>query len=124
MLHGTLDGLSVGGMVKRGDYEDTDNGRVINKWTKLMEVSPVAFPADDAARIDTATVKGFDFASLLPEVKTERELEHLLRDAGMSKTDAMAILSRAKSIFTVRDAPKDEMLDVLNRINKLFGETK
>jgi HK97 family phage prohead protease len=124
MLHGTLDGLSVGGMVKKSDYTETETGRTITKWTRLMEISPVAFPADESARVDMATVKGLDFGSLLPECKTERQLEHLLRDAGMSKTDAMAVLSRARSIFSGRDVPEDEMQSVLIRINNLFGETK
>lgn len=58
MKHGTLDGLSIGGYVKKGDYDETETGRVIRRWSTLMEVSPVVFPADSAARIDAASVKG------------------------------------------------------------------
>ena len=51
MKHGTLDGLSIGGYLKAGDYETTaDGGRIIRRWSELVEVSPVVFPADRAAR--------------------------------------------------------------------------
>lgn len=123
MLHGTLDGLSIGGYIKAGDYDETENGRVIRKWSKLMEVSPVVFPADGAARVDLSSVKSMDFEALLPECKTERDIERLLRDAGLGKWEAMAIVSRAKAIFDGRDA--QEAADakttalILERLQKL-----
>lgn len=107
MKHGTLDGLSIGGYVKSGDYDETDKGRVIRKWSKLMEVSPVVFPADNAARIDIGSVKSIDFEAALPECKTERDIERLLRDAGLGKWEAMAIVSRAKAIFDGRDSQEE-----------------
>ncbi len=123
MLHGTLDGLSIGGWVKKGDYDDTDTGRVICKWSNLVEVSPVVFPADGAARIDLANVKSMDFEALLPECETERDIERLLRDAGLSKKESMALLSRAKAIFTERDAPKTAdakmAANILERLQRL-----
>lgn len=118
MKHGTLDGLSIGGYLKKGDYEETDKGRIITKWSKLMEVSPVVFPADNSARI--TNVKQIDFESLLPECKTERDIERLLRDAGLGKWEAMAIVSRAKAIFEGRDAPEDveakRIAEILGRL--------
>jgi uncharacterized protein len=108
MKHETLDGLSVGGYVEKDGYTIADKGiRVIHKWHYLMEVSPVVFPADDSAKIDLATVKSMDFEALLPECKTERDIERLLRDAGLGKWEAMAIVSRAREIFKGRDAPED-----------------
>lgn len=123
MKHGTLDGLSIGGMLKRGDYDETRTGRTIRKWSRLMEVSPVVFPADGSARIDVATVKSLDFEALLPECKTERDIERLLRDAGLGKWEAMATVSRAKAIFTGRDAlesdeAKTERL-ILERLQRM-----
>lgn len=118
MQHGTLDGLSIGGYLKKGDYEETEKGRIITKWTKLMEVSPVVFPADNSARI--TNVKHIDFESLLPECKTERDIERLLRDAGLGKWEAMAIVSRAKAIFDGRDAQEDaeakRIAEILGRL--------
>lgn len=123
MKHGTLDGLSIGGMLKKGDYEETKTGRLIHKWSSLMEVSPVVFPADGAARIDLSSVKSMDFEALLPECKTERDIERLLRDAGLGKWEAMAIVSRAKAIFDGRDAQEAAEAKttalILERLQKL-----
>ena len=123
MLHGTLDGLSIGGWLKKGDYDETESGRIIRKWSNLVEVSPVVFPADGAARIDLASVKHMDFDSALPECRTERDLERLLRDAGLGKRESMALLSKAKAIFIERDAPKGTdakmATDILARLQRL-----
>jgi HK97 family phage prohead protease len=123
MKHGTLDGLSIGGMIQKGDYEEKNGGRIIHKWSRLMEVSPVVFPADGAARIDLSSVKSMDFEALLPECKTERDIERLLRDAGLGKWEAMAIVSRAKAIFDGRDAQEAAEAKttalILERLQKL-----
>ena len=123
MKHGTLDGLSIGGLIKKSDYEEKNGGRVIRKWAQLMEISPVVFPSDGAARIDLASVKSIDFEALLPECKTERDIERLLRDAGLGKWEAMAIVSRAKAIFDGRDAQEDAEAKtnalILERLKKL-----
>lgn len=124
MKHETLDGLSIGGMLRQGDYKSTDNGgRLIHKWTKLLEVSPVVFPADGAARIDLSTVKNMDFEMLLPECKSEKEIERLLRDAGLGKWEAMAIVSRVRAIVKGSDSPGDaeakQMAEILARIQKI-----
>lgn len=121
MQHGTLDGLSIGGYLKKGDYEDTEGGRIIRKWSNLMEVSPVVFPADGAARIDLSSVKSIDFESLLPECKTEKDIERLLRDAGLGKWEAMAIVSTVRNILNGREAPDDGATKaklILDRINQ------
>lgn len=123
MKHGTLDGLSIGGFLKKGDYEEKGGGRIIRKWSTLAEISPVVFPADNSARVDLSSVKSIDFETLLPECKTERDMERLLRDAGLPKWDAMAIVSRAKAMFSGRDAPNDveakQMADILERLQRL-----
>jgi HK97 family phage prohead protease len=106
MKHGTIDGLSIGGFLKEGDYEvQADGARIIRKWSKLMEVSPVVFPADGAARI--GSVKRIDFEEALPACKSPSELEKLLRDAGLTKWEATAIVSRASAIFRAGE-PQDE----------------
>lgn len=120
MKHGTLDGLSIGGYLKKGDYEETEGGRIIRKWSQLAEVSPVVFPADTSARIDLATVRSIDFEALLPECKTERDIERLLRDAGLGKWEAMALVSRAKTILGGRDAPADGEAKALADLSKYF----
>ena len=122
MRHGTLDGLSIH-YLKKGDYEETEGGRIIRKWSNLMEVSPVVFPADGAARVDLSSVKSIDFESLLPECKTEKDIEKLLRDAGIGKWEAMAIVSTIRNIVKGRDVT-DESEEInaliLNRIQKII----
>ena len=124
LKHQTLDGLSISGYIVKDGYTIQKNGgRLITKWTNLTEVSPVVFPADRAARIDAGSVKSVDFEALLPECKSERDIERLLRDAGLSKWDAMAFVSRAKAIFSGRDACKDgddkAMAEIARRLQKL-----
>ncbi len=122
MKHGTLDGLSIGGFLKKGDYEEKDGRRIIRKWSQLAEISPVVFPADGAARIDLHSVKSIDFEALLPECKSEKEMERLLRDAGLGKWEAMAIVSRVRAIVKGSDSPQPQTDDtalILERIQKL-----
>ena len=123
MKHGTLDGLSIGGYLKAGDYEETENGRIIRKWSNLMEISPVVFPADGAARIDLSSVKSIDFEALLPECNSEKDIEKLLRDAGLLKGQATAIVSRVRAILKGRDAleRQDEkvMAEIVARLERL-----
>jgi uncharacterized protein len=129
MKHGTLDGLSIGGMLKKGDYEETEGGRIIRRWSSLMEVSPVVFPADGAARIDLSSVKGEEFAAALEEeiagLETLRELECFLRDAGgLSKGAAKALTARVKTMFDRRDAGAGEveakqLAEITDRLKRL-----
>ena len=111
LKHGTLDGLSIGGFLKKGDWEDSaDGGRIIRKWSNLVEVSPVVFPADGAARIDLSSVKSEDLAGAIDDIQTIRDFERFLRDAGgLSKGLTEALVSRAKSIFIPRDPGKEEV---------------
>ena len=106
MKHGTLDGLSIGGFLKKGDFEETETGRVIREWSVLSEVSPVVFPADGAARIDLGSVKSADLAEAIADIETVRDLERFLRDAGaFSKGAAAALVARAKAVLGVEGDP-------------------
>jgi HK97 family phage prohead protease len=121
MKHGTLDGLSIGGFIKKGDYDETESGRVIRRWTKLVEVSPVVFPDDPSARVDGATVKGgADLLEAIEEAETIREIEQLLRDAaGLSKGAAAALVARVKSV-TKRVEPAED--DAMNRLAQRLAQ--
>lgn len=106
MRHATLDGLSIGGFIKKGDYDETDVGRVIRKWSVLSEISPVAFPADRNARIDTDSVKSGELAEAIADIESIRDLERFLRDAGsFSKGAATALVARAKSVLCIEGDP-------------------
>jgi HK97 family phage prohead protease len=112
MKHGTLDGLSIGGYLKKGDWEESaEGGRIIRRWSNLMEISPVVFPADSAARIDLGSVKnGVEIEAAIDGLETIRDFERFLRDAGgLSKGLAEALVSRAKSIFTPGEPGGEEV---------------
>ena len=59
MKHGTIVAMSIGGFVKDSDTSKNENGsgQVIKHFTKLLDISPVVFPADEGAQIDMSTVK-------------------------------------------------------------------
>lgn len=96
MRHGTVDGLSIGFRMQKDDYELVDGEqRVIKNISELLEISAVTFPADDAARVDLASVK-FD----LDAIQNVRDFEDFLRESGgFSKGLATAVAARAKQIF-------------------------
>lgn len=100
MKHGTIDGLSIGGYIERGDYDETETGRIVRKWGNLMEISPVVWPADAAAKADATAMKGADVTEIIEHIETIRDLESFLRDAGgLSKGAAVALTARAKVIL-------------------------
>lgn len=125
MKHGTIDGLSIGGYIERGDYDETENGRVIRKWASLVEVSPVVFPADRAARADASDMKGGEVLQIIAHIETVRDLESFLRDAGgLTKGAAVALTARAKAILVQGepdhgDAEAKALADLVGRFNRL-----
>ena len=125
MKHGTIDGLSIGGYIERGDYDETESGRVIRKWSSLVEVSPVVFPADGAARADATDMKGGEVLQIIEHLDTVRDFESFLRDAGgLSKGAAMALTARAKQILVQGepdpgDAEVKALAELAQRFNRL-----
>lgn len=85
--HPAINGLSIG---FEPDWDETDyrDGVLIFNKVKIWEVSVCTFQANPGATIEDG---------LRPDgVKTERDLERLLRDAGHSRSEASAISSRFK----------------------------
>lgn len=123
MKHGTLDGLSIGGFLRKGDFEESETGRTIRKWSELVEVSAVVFPADGAARIET--VKGAEMMEAINEIDTIRDFERFLRDAGnFSKGAAVALTARMKQVVSIEgepDANERRMKEIEQRLTKLAG---
>jgi uncharacterized protein len=122
MLHQTLDGLSVGGFVRKSGYSEADGVRYIKTWSELIEISPTAFPSNPDARINLASVKGADFLEAIDGCETVRDLEGLLRDAaGFSKGASAAFLARVKSLVDVRDAQDGDEVSksIVQRLNAL-----
>lgn len=96
LKHGSLTGLSIGGYTKESQPKAKDNpygGRDISKFD-LYEVSPVAMPAENEARIDTQSVK-----SMLDQCNSPADCEELLREAGFSKSASTSFVARLMRIL-------------------------
>ncbi len=76
---GAVTGLSIGCRVKKEEYDATDKVSRI-KEAELWETSLVTFPANDEARVMT--------------IKTVRDFERFLRDAGFSRKESLRIASQ------------------------------
>lgn len=119
LKHGTVDGLSIGYMLKPGDYEETKTGRVIRSVSMLKEISIVTYPMDLAARVDLGSVK-----SEIDELQTIRDFEAFLREAGgLSKSVVSALTNRVKYILRgelAEDTEAEKALAVLTtRLQKI-----
>ena len=90
---GALNGLSIGFMSKEWAY-DRDTEVRTPTAIDLWEVSLVTFPANEKARV--TNVKSAD------EMATPKDAEKALRDAGFSKSDATAFVSRVMRMGEVR----------------------
>jgi uncharacterized protein len=83
---GALNGLSIGFMSVPGTSKYNDDGVRVLTQIDLWEVSLVTFPANEKARV-TNVKSSSDLA-------TPKDAERVLRDAGFSKADATALVSR------------------------------
>lgn len=90
---GALNGLSIGFMSKEWAYDRDTEVRTLTALD-LWEVSLVTFPANEKARV--TNVKSAD------EMATPKDAEKALRDAGFSKSDATAFVSRVMRMGEVR----------------------
>lgn len=119
MTQGALTGLSIGYNTIDADWDDQNHARIL-KTLKLWEISPVTFPAGDEARV--SQVKS------IAEMTSLSEAEEYLRDAGFSRKEAVAFMSRTKAMLTQSDSADAEakavkkMLETLSQIH--FGVEK
>jgi HK97 family phage prohead protease len=96
---GALNGLSIGFRSVPGTAVYNDDGVRVLKQIELWEVSLVTFPANDKARV--TGVKAADVAG----IRTIRQAEKALREAGFSDDAAKAFLAEVKRIaLDERDA--------------------
>jgi HK97 family phage prohead protease len=109
---GALNGLSIGFLSKQWAYDRETDVRTLTE-VDLWEVSLVTFPANDKSRI--TGVKAADVAS----IKTIRQAEQALRDAGFSADAAKALIAEVKRIaLDERDA--HEAAAALNAADRLL----
>lgn len=111
MQMGAISGLSIGFMSRDDAYDQKTGVRTI-KQADLWEVSLVTFPMNDAARV--TSVK-----AAIDEITDFKSAERYLRDAGgFSRSEALALVARVKSL-TLRDAvAEDETKSILQALRK------
>lgn len=100
---GLVSGLSVAIIPDSKTVERrSDGARVIHRIKALKEISIVTEPANESARVtDVKDSDGLD------QIETVRDIERFLRDAGgLSKGAAVALVARAKVVFS-RGDPDD-----------------
>lgn len=123
LQHGTLEGLSIGYALRKGDYTPSDKvegGRIIKSVSVLSEISLVTFPADRLAKVDVVALK-----SEIETLETIRDFERFLRDAGgLSKGATEALVARAKIVFG-QGEPVQSKIDataldaIVQRLNRI-----
>ena len=89
LKHGSVTGLSIG--YRPVQIRELGDGKRELKEIELVEISAVESPADIAAQI--GNVK-----SEIEAAKTLKDYERILRDAGLARADATALVSGIKSL--------------------------
>ena len=82
MASGAITGFSIGYFVRADSYDETARIRTLTKLD-LREISVVTDPANDEARVDTIKAK-----LAAGEPLTERDFGRILRERGLSRSDA------------------------------------
>lgn len=110
----SLSGLSIGYILNDYDY-DKEKSAFILKDIDLWEVSVVTFPANDEARINNVK-------SILEkgEIPSPRDIERVLRDVGLSRSQSKAFMADGYSALKQRDASNSEE-NALNILKSIFN---
>lgn len=108
---GALNGLSIGFVSKQWTYDRDTDVRTLTE-VDLWEVSLVTFPANGKARV--THVKAAD------ELAAPKDAERLLRDAGFSKSDATAFVSRVMRMGEARRESADSTAAAMRAADRLL----
>lgn len=112
---GALNGLSIGFVSKQWAYDRDTDIRTLTE-IDLWEVSLVTFPANGAARV--TNVKSVD------ELQAPKDAERALRDAGFSKSDATAFVSRVMRMGQQRSESAQDIAKALKAADQLLNSLK
>lgn len=103
-----ISGMSIGFQTIEDDFDRKSGVRTILKGD-LWEVSLVTFPMNDAARV--MHIKSIE------EVVDFKSAERLLRDAGgFSRSEAVALVSRIKSLTQSESVDEDETRQLIKAL--------
>ncbi len=108
---GAINGLSIGFMSKQWAYDRETEVRTLTE-IDLWEVSLVTFPANEKARV--TNVKSAD------ELQAPKDAEKVLRDAGFSRSDATAFVSRVMRMGEVRRDSADSTVAAMKSADRLL----
>ena len=108
---GALNGLSIVFMAKEWAYERDTEVRTLTA-IDLWEVSLVTFPANEKARV--TNVKSAE------ELQAPKDAEKALRDAGFSKSDATASVSRVMRMGEVRSDSANSTVVAMKAADRLL----
>lgn len=112
MLDGAIDSMSIGGYVRKELFDNKTLKRELQE-IELREISPVVFPALDAARI--VSVKS------LADDADIGDVEAVLRDAGFSRKESKRLISIIKGVAPQRDVDGATIKQLQDAINNLKG---
>lgn len=112
---GALNGLSIGFVSKQWAYDRETDIRTLTE-IDLWEVSLVTFPANGAARV--TNVKSVD------DMSAPKDAEQLLRDAGWSKSNATAFVSRVMKMGQQRSESARDIANALKAADALLNTLK
>lgn len=102
---GALNGLSIGFVARKWSWDNSTDIRTLTE-VDLWETSPVTFPSNALARVDSVKSAG-------GQILTIREAERALRDAGLSAEQAKAMVASVKrAVQAERDAEQDTALAI------------
>lgn len=113
---GALNGLSIGFMSKQWSYDTETDIRTLTE-VDLWEVSLVTFPANEKARVTNVKASPDDLA-------TPKDAERILREAGFSKTDATAIVSRVMRMGETRSESAGSTSAAIKAAHRLLESIK
>lgn len=96
MKMGAITGLSIGYKVRDDSWDRVTGVRTIKK-ADLFELSLVTIPMNDSSRVSAVKT--------IEDLESLSEIERHLRDAcGLSKSEALALVSRVKSVIGRSDS--------------------
>ena len=110
---GALNGLSIGFVSKQWAYDRDTEVRTLTELD-LWEVSLVTFPANEKARV--TNIKGASEELVVP-----KDAERIMRDAGFSKADATAFVSRVMRMGEERRDSADSTAQALRAAQRLLS---
>lgn len=110
---GALNGLSIGFMAKQWAYDRETDVRTLTE-IDLWEISLVTFPANGKSRVTNVKAAGDGMAA-------PKDAERILRDAGFSKADATAFVSRVMRLGEERRDSADSIALALKSANRAIS---